>query len=911
MEKQRSKKARDGAWFKALLSITRKLRIGKMALLLFFLVVYGTYHLSLLPSTPGGDSGELLAEACLLGTPHPPGYPLFTLLSHLVMKLPIPRLFLSASGDGGGFGLNVDWEPTNGWRVNHMCACFGALTAVLLTCCSRDLMKSKSDDTHGVRPAHSVGALLFAFSPLVWEYSLSAEVFALNNLLCSLLMWLTCQVFACGAPHNRLVALITAGAFVCGLTMANQHASLLTLVVLVPAVLAKSFFYLRSVGKLGSTLLYSSAAFLAAFSAYLYLYLSSTRPKPGSWGSLTSLGGLLRHVLRAEYGTFQLGASGSGAAESSWKRMLLYASHSSSECFHVGSVLSVLAVLRTVLFAQPSSRTADPSGPSRSLAAVLAGAWVFYVAVWHSTLSNLPLDSPMPFGVHARFWMQPNLFLAVFTGVGATLVWDAIVPWVFGAVAGASPGPFATSEGQAKNAKRKGNSAIQIVSPALSETKATIAGLSTQDQLIWSRRVEWAFVIGILAIVLHLRFAIMDRSTSGWLMHRYAEATLQSLPPKSLLLSHTDLDWNPMRYLRECQGVRKDVTHLSFQLMPYPWFKIAQKPLYPGVVFPDTEFPGVSTGRATEGNAKLVRDVVLANGALSHTLDSMGLSGAGKSKSKSKSGKVPDRALHTPFPGGVYIDFQAVSEVELGDGHQWRGLALMPYGLVYRVVAVDLPGSVALHNSSLTQLHSLQNSLQTNSAGINFLSTGRIFDQFVAGTWEFAALSVVNDARYHVGMAMLTYSMSQQKAIGGEKDSLGLLAVLVDRLDQSAKLLTETYMFAKQGRGGTLLSSPVYDVCKNTALAWIRHEQLLRMAVEFKAPLQEALTTGDAGRYFKGLLMNPRLMDDGDVVSNVGLARVRERAIKHIGEFLRIYPQDRDAAVFGDVLKKIEQAAAE
>lgn len=881
-----------------------------MTLSLSFLVVYGTYHLSLLPSTPGGDSGELLAEACLLGTPHPPGYPLFTLLSHLVMKLPIPRLFLSTSGHGGGLGLNVDWEATNGWRVNHMCACFGALTAVLLTCCSRDMMKSTSEETHGVRPAHSVGALLFAFSPLVWEYSLSAEVFALNNLLCALLMWLTCQIFACGAAPNRLVALITAGAFVCGLALANQHASLLTLVVLVPAVLVKSFSYLRSVGKLGPTLLYSSAAFFAAFSTYLYLYLSSTRPKPGSWGSLTSLGGLLRHVLRAEYGTFQLGASGSGT-ENSWKRMLLYVSHSSSECFHVGSVLSVLSVVRAVLFAHPSTtRTADPSSPSRSLAAVLAGAWVFYVVVWHSTLSNLPLDSPMPFGVHARFWMQPNLFLAVFTGVGATMVWDAIVPWVFGAVAGvgARSGPFATSGGQVmKNAKGKGTSAgtSAVVSPALSETKATTAASSTQDRLLWPRRVEWAFVIGVLATVLHTRFALMDRSTSGWLMHRYAEATLQSLPPKSLLLSHTDLDWNPMRYLRECQGVRKDVTHLSFQLMPYPWFKTAQKPLYPGVVFPDTEFPGVSTGRATEGNAKLVRDVVLANGALSHTLESMGLSGG---KSKNKSGKVPP---HTPFPGGVYIDFQAVSEVELGDGHLWRGLALMPYGLVYRVVAVDLPGSVALHNSSLTQLRSLQTSLQTNSAGINFLSAGRIFEQFVAGTWEFAALSVVNDARYHVGMAMLTYSMNQQKAIGREKDSLGLLAVLVDRLDQSATLLAETYKFAKQGRGGTLLSSPVYDVCKNTALAWMRHEQLLRMAVEFKEPLQEALASGDAGRYFKRLLINPRLMDDGNVVSIVGLARVRERAVKHIGEFLRTYPQDRDAAVFGDVLKKIEQAAAE
>jgi hypothetical protein len=30
-----------------------------------FVVVYVVYHLSLFPSVPGGDSGELLAEACV------------------------------------------------------------------------------------------------------------------------------------------------------------------------------------------------------------------------------------------------------------------------------------------------------------------------------------------------------------------------------------------------------------------------------------------------------------------------------------------------------------------------------------------------------------------------------------------------------------------------------------------------------------------------------------------------------------------------------------------------------------------------------------------------------------------------------------------------------------------------------
>ena len=42
--------------------------------------------LSLFPPPPPADSGELVAEACHLGTAHPPGYPLFTLLVSLVVR---------------------------------------------------------------------------------------------------------------------------------------------------------------------------------------------------------------------------------------------------------------------------------------------------------------------------------------------------------------------------------------------------------------------------------------------------------------------------------------------------------------------------------------------------------------------------------------------------------------------------------------------------------------------------------------------------------------------------------------------------------------------------------------------------------------------------------------------------------
>ena len=44
-----------------------------------FAATTAVYVCTLYASIPGGDSGELVAEACQLGHAHPPGYPLFTL----------------------------------------------------------------------------------------------------------------------------------------------------------------------------------------------------------------------------------------------------------------------------------------------------------------------------------------------------------------------------------------------------------------------------------------------------------------------------------------------------------------------------------------------------------------------------------------------------------------------------------------------------------------------------------------------------------------------------------------------------------------------------------------------------------------------------------------------------------------
>jgi hypothetical protein len=45
------------------------------------------------------------------------------------------------------------------------------------------------------------------------------------------------------------------------------------------------------------------------------------------------------------------------------------------------------------------------------------GALGFYLLAFHA-LSNLPLNDPLLYGIHARFWMQPHLALCCLAGLG-------------------------------------------------------------------------------------------------------------------------------------------------------------------------------------------------------------------------------------------------------------------------------------------------------------------------------------------------------------------------------------------------------------------------------------------------------------------------------------------------------------
>ncbi|XP_059860481.1 protein O-mannosyl-transferase TMEM260 isoform X2 [Delphinus delphis] len=339
-----------------------------------FAAVAAVFTLTLPPSVPGGDSGELITAAHELGVAHPPGYPLFTLVAKLAIIL-FP------------FGSVA-------YRVNLLCGLFGAVAAALLFF---TVFRLSGSYAGGI-----LAAGVFSFSRLTWQWSIAAEVFSLNNLFVGLLMALTVHFEeATTAQERSKIAKI--GAFCCGLSLCNQHTVVVYVLCIIPWILFRLLkekeLSLGSLLKLG---LYLSAGLLP----YVYLPISSYRHQARwTWGDQTTLPGFLTHFLREEYGTFSLAKSEIG---SSMSEILL--SQVTNMRTQLSFNIQALAVWANICLVRKDRQNS-------SLVWLFTGMFCIY-SLFFAWRANLDISKPLFMGVVERFWMQSNAVVAVLAGIG-------------------------------------------------------------------------------------------------------------------------------------------------------------------------------------------------------------------------------------------------------------------------------------------------------------------------------------------------------------------------------------------------------------------------------------------------------------------------------------------------------------
>ncbi len=223
-----------------------------------------------------GDGPELAAAAHILGVPHPPGYPLYMLLGHLVIRLLSP------------------------WREPYVAL---ALLNALLTAAACGMMvplfARALGDALLTRPltrtiAAAGLALAIATAHTVWYHGRVPEVYPLTLALgvgLLLLAW----------PADRLTPRRAAGiALLAGLAATNHY----SIVGLYPLAALALLLYLRRAERPGRAL--GTLAALAALPLLLYLYLPlRARAEPVmNWGNPYNLERMLYHMLGRQYQHF-------------------------------------------------------------------------------------------------------------------------------------------------------------------------------------------------------------------------------------------------------------------------------------------------------------------------------------------------------------------------------------------------------------------------------------------------------------------------------------------------------------------------------------------------------------------------------------------------------------------------------
>jgi hypothetical protein len=138
-------------------------------------------------------------------------------------------------------------------------------------------------------------------------------------------------------------------------------------------------------------------------------------------------------------------------------------------------------------------------------------AFAFYILVFHM-LANIPLDHPISREVHARFWQQAQVFVFLWVGVGFAML-----------------------------LKKK------------------------------SQQIAWVAAAVAVLCQLGFHYSSADQSWNT-AFARFGRSVLESLPPRSLLVSQGDVYLNVLRYMQQIEGVRPDVMIVDTEFMRMRWF---------------------------------------------------------------------------------------------------------------------------------------------------------------------------------------------------------------------------------------------------------------------------------------------------------------------------------------------------
>ncbi len=230
-----------------------------------FIMPLVAYIVTLAPTVTLEDSGSFITVARWLGVAHPPGFPLWCLISHAFTWLPVGNIAV---------------------RVHMSSAVFAALACWLVY---RIALRRT-----GSVPASLAAALTLGFSATLWSQAVIAEVYTLNTLFAALLILLAVRWQEDGSPR-WLYALGLAS----GLAMT---AHTMIILVLAPVWLWCLTSWRRH--KISwHTLFIAVGLGLLGLMVYFYLPLRAKADPVVNWHDPETFSQVIQHIRRAAYMT--------------------------------------------------------------------------------------------------------------------------------------------------------------------------------------------------------------------------------------------------------------------------------------------------------------------------------------------------------------------------------------------------------------------------------------------------------------------------------------------------------------------------------------------------------------------------------------------------------------------------------
>lgn len=271
------------------------------------IITFVVYAITAAPDVTFTDSGELASVCTTLGTAHPTGYPLFTIIGFLWTLLPLPfsavyKLNLMAAFTTS-FSAVVFMHTV--FVLLHFVSTHKYMKSVI-----QDAKKRKhvSYAIRKIKPLIQenyvlmlsfIMALVYGFSQTVWKQAIAIEVYSLHLLMINLILYVFLKAVLTDDKTRTLLILT---AFLIGLSFTNH----MTTILLLPAIL---FLYFKRPGELFiftkerfSFIAYLLIPFFVGLSIYLYLPIRSFMDPLFDWGEVSrGLDKFIYHVGGKQY----------------------------------------------------------------------------------------------------------------------------------------------------------------------------------------------------------------------------------------------------------------------------------------------------------------------------------------------------------------------------------------------------------------------------------------------------------------------------------------------------------------------------------------------------------------------------------------------------------------------------------